>query len=154
LIIKLKKIAKDNGVENLFPGAKRKIFSLLAMFLSELSELDFIDIIPIDVWVQAIVSSTGILKGNGCINVSTLEKELRPLMSKLYKEFRGNTGSVNATWILGRYQCNRCVGSDVSNTCPIYNHCKGPFTRHRHAVSSKHLGVISVPSAFKGKFVK
>lgn len=152
LIHKLRKIGRIHGIKILFPGAKGKIFSLLAMFLSELSDFDFADIVPIDVWVQAIVSSTGILKGKGQITVSSLEKELRPLMSKLHREFREDTGSVNATWILGRYGCNRCVGSDVSNTCPVYNLCKGPFTRHRHKFSGKHLGVITVPSAFKPKF--
>ncbi len=154
LIHKLKKIARKHAVKNLFPGAKVKIFSLLAMFLSELSDFDFADIVPIDVWVQAIVSSTSILKGKGQIKVSSLEKELRPLMSRLHKEFRKDISSVNATWILGRYGCNRCVGSNMSNICPIYTQCKGPFTRHRHEVSGKHLGVITVPSAFKAKFKK
>lgn len=152
LIYELRRISKIHGIKNLFPGAKGKIFSLLAMFLSELSEFDFADIIPIDVWVQAIVSSTGILKGKGVVKVSDLEEKLRPLMSKIHKEFRTDIGSVNATWILGRYQCNRCVGSNTSTTCPIYKYCKGPFSRHRHEVSLKHLGVIAVPSAFKPKF--
>ncbi len=154
LLKRFKKIAKEHDVKILFPGAKGKIFSLLAMFLSELTDFDFADIIPIDVWVQSIVSSSGILKGKGQITVSKLEKELRPLMSKLHKEYRGDDGSGNATWLLGRYGCNRCVSSNMKDMCPIYHQCKGPFARHRHEVSRKHQGVITVPSAFKGKFKK
>lgn len=130
LIRKLKHIAKENGIKILFPGAKEKMFSLLAMFLSEVTELEFADIVPIDVWVQAICTSTGVLVGDGRINNKALERKIRPLMTKLFQRFKNIPKASNATWILGKRSCSRtCIRQDLSATCPVYQMCQGPFTR-------------------------
>jgi len=148
LMKKLMAIAKKRGIRNLFPGAKRKIFSLLAMFLSEFTELEFADIVPIDVWVQSICTSSGVLIGSGQIDINVLEKMLRPLMTELFQEFRSIKGAPNATWIQGKMLCTNCARLDMSIACPIYHLCKGPFSRMRHPVSDKHYGRIQMPPQF------
>lgn len=154
LMTKLKKVAKQNGVRKLFPGAKEKIFSLLAMFLWENIGLEFADIVPVDVWVQSIAASTTVLTGNGRINFNALERLLRPLVTKAFAEYRGVEGATNATWILGKYGCRNCRRVDMSNLCPVFRQCQGPFERTTHSVSGKHLGVITLPLNLHGKNVR
>jgi hypothetical protein len=148
LLIKARRIAKLRGIDLPFPGAKEKIFTLLAMFLSELTDLQFDDLIPIDVWVQSIATSTGVLKGEGIIKFRVLERLLRPNMRKLFSGFKDVPGAANATWILGKSMCTHCAGRDMKDICPIYDMCKGPFRRHRTPESDKHSGYIEVPSDF------
>lgn len=152
LLKKLRSTARTHGIKNIFPGAKEKIFCLLAMFLREFVALDFDDVIPVDVWVQAIAVSTENLRGKGQIKFSTLERMLRPLVTQAFKPFLRVEGAANATWILGKHGCTLCAGRDMCRTCPIYQHCRGPFTRKRHPLSNKHLGVIFLPPDFKPKF--
>lgn len=148
LLIKARRIAKSRGIDLPFPGAKEKIFTLLAMFLSELTDLQFDDLIPIDVWVQSIAAATGVLKGEGIIKFRVLERLLRPNMRKLFSEFKDVPGAANATWILGKSMCTHCAGRDMKDVCLIYDMCKGPFRRHRTPESDKHSGYIEVPSDF------
>lgn len=152
LMIKLKVLGKKYGIKNVFPGAKEKIFSLLAMFLSEFTDLQFADVVPIDTWVQAVAVSTGIVKGTGRIKDRVLEKLLRPLMTELYQEFRHVLGTSNATWILGKAACNRCCWENMSELCPIFNKCKGPFWRLRHAESDLHYGQFQIPPDWRNKW--
>ncbi len=154
LIKNLKNIGKQNEIKNLFPGAKEKIFCLLAMFLREYVDLKFEDIVPIDAWVQAISASTGVLEGKGYIKFSNLGKLLRPLMAKAFLKHRSIYLAENATWILGKTGCTHCSWEDMSKLCPVYNLCKGPFKSTRHAVSGKHLAVIQLPLKHLPKFVE
>jgi hypothetical protein len=154
LIKNLKKVAKENGIKNIFPGAKEKIFCLLAMFLKEFVDLRFSDMIPIDVWVQSISASTGVMKGNGYIKFQALGKLLRPIMRKVFHDYQVIDGAANATWIIGKFGCTQCSRADMSNLCPVYQMCKGPFERMRHSVSGKHLGAIQLPPKYRGKFKK
>lgn len=152
LMKKLNEIAKKNGIKNIFPGAKEKIFCLLAMFLREYVNLSFADVVPVDVWVQSISASTGVLKGKGRIKFSTLGSRLRPLMTKAFLNYRKIEGAANATWLLGKFGCTHCSGKNMSDRCPVYNLCKGPFERTRHPTTDKHLGVIELPLKHKPKY--
>ncbi len=150
LLKKVRRIAKQNGVKNPFPGAKEKIFTLLAMFLTELTDLQFDDLVPIDVWVQAISSSAGVLVGEGQIKFRILERSLRPLMRDLFPEFKAVAGASNATWVQGKSMCTHCARLDMKGICPISAIC-GPFRRMRNPSSGKHYGYIEVPSDFVPK---
>ena len=126
LMKKLKYLGKQHGIKLMFPGAKEKIFSLLAMFLHELVTFEFADVVPIDTWVLSIAISTRAIKGTGRIKDRELERMLRPLMSSLYQEFRQLHGTSNATWILGNVLCARCSDQCAQLKCPVYDKCKGP----------------------------
>jgi len=145
LMIHFKKLAKQYRIKTLFPGAKEKIFCLLAMFLREFEDLGFADVIPIDVWVQSIAASTGVLEGEGYIKFQKLEQSLRPAMQEVFKKHLNTDGAANATWVLGKFGCTHCHRRDMETLCPVYHLCQGPFTRTRHKVSGKHLGVIELP---------
>jgi hypothetical protein len=151
LMVKFDAIARQNGIANLFPGAKKKIFSLLAMFLSEFTELQFADVVPIDVWVQSIANSTNVLTGEGQIDINALEQMLRPLMTSVFSEFKHLKGTSNATWIHGRALCTNCGRVNTSSLCSVYEECKGPFKRMHHPVSGKLYGRIQVPADFMPK---
>lgn len=152
LIAKLRAIGKKHGIKNVFPGAKQKIFSLLAMFLSEFRAFEFNDVVPIDTWVQAIAVMTQVVHGEGRIKDNVLEHTLRPAMSELYNEFRHLLGTSNATWILGKVCCTHCWRKDMTSSCPIYSQCSGPFWRHRHEVSGRHYGQFKIPPDSRGKW--
>ncbi len=154
LMKNFKLVAKRGGVKNLFPGAKEKIFCLLAMFLREFVDLAFADVIPVDVWVQSICASTEILTGEGHIKFTALEQRLRPLITEVFLSHRTTEGAANATWILGKFCCTNCSRIDTSSTCPVYDLCKGPFERMRHPVSDKHFGAIKLPLKHKPKYLK
>lgn len=149
LMRNLKNLAKKNGVKNLFPGAKEKIFCLLAMFISEFTDLQFADILPVDSWVQSICATTEVLHGRGHIKFQALGRHLRPLVSKAFAPYRDIDGAVNATWILGKFGCTNCNKINTKGLCPVYHLCKGPFKSMRHPVSNKHLGAIQIPPRYK-----
>ena len=152
LIQKLEHIRKKRDLRMIFPGAKKKIFSLLAMYLSELvKDFNFSDVIPIDTWVMSICSQTGCLKGKGIINFDSLGEIIRPQMLSVFNDFRNYQGAANATWILGRTLCKQCSHMNVSSLCPIFNECKGPSSRMRHPESNKHYGRIQLPPKLIGK---
>ncbi len=151
LMERLRELGKRHGVKNMFPGAKGKIFSLLWMFLREFRQLEFSEVVPVDVWVQSIAVSTRGFHGIGTITSQRSEKSLRPLLNHAFANYREVEGAANATWILGRYGCRLCGGQDMRELCPIYDLCKGPFERPRHPVTGKHLGVVRLPVKYKSK---
>jgi hypothetical protein len=154
LMQKLSGIGKANGIKIMFPGAKEKISSLLAMFINEHVEIEFKDLVPIDVWVQSISASTCVLRGEGKIWSKVLSKQLRPLMVKLFSPHVGNDGASNATWILGKFGCTHCNHLDMSKLCPVYQMCKGPFERAYHHESGNPIDAIQLPLKLKGKCEK
>ena len=151
VVVKMRALARKHNLPHVFPGAKEKMFSLLAMFLSEITDLRFSDLVPIDTWVQSVVASTGVLRGTESIKVSALEKMLRPPMTRLFSTFRDVPGAANATWIHGRKLCDRCGSTDMSKLCPVYDLCKGPFARMRHAETDRHIGRIAAQPKFRQK---
>lgn len=154
LMKKLSDIGKAAGIKIMFPGAAEKIFSLLAMFINELVEIEFKDLVPIDVWVQSISASTGVLKGKGKIGTKALSKQLRPLMAKSFSLHIENEGASNATWILGKFGCTHCNHQDMCKLCPVYHICKGPFERACHHESGNPIDAIQLPLKLKGKCEK
>lgn len=152
LMRKLGRIGREHGITLMFPGAKSKIFCLLAMFLREYVVLDFVDVIPIDVWVQTVSAATGALEGEGRITNQVLERRIVPLMREPFGPYREKEGSTNAVWLLGKFGCTHCHRRDMSAVCPVYSMCAGPIRRPRHSVSGKHLGVVVMPPDFKGKY--
>jgi hypothetical protein len=108
--------------------------------------------VPIDVWVQAISASTGILMNEGFIKSSPLERLLRLPMTEIFEKYRNIDGAANATWILGKFGCTHCGRIDMSNLCPVYHLCGGPFERMRHSLSNKHFGAIQLPPKYKPKY--
>ncbi|MCF7843972.1 hypothetical protein K9M47_03700 [Candidatus Gracilibacteria bacterium] len=154
LMLKLNHLKKKNGIKNIFPGAKRKVFTLLAMFLSEFAEFDFEEVVPVDVWVQSIANSTHALSGEGVIDINKLEQMIRPVLVKVFKNFKHHHGAASATWILGNKFCSNCHRTDVSNNCPVFKLCDGPSLRMRHPESDKHYGRIERPFNPRGKFRK
>ncbi|HEY1037643.1 MAG TPA: hypothetical protein VGE62_03615 [Candidatus Paceibacterota bacterium] len=149
LMRKLKSIARSRGIGNIFPGAKEKIFCLLAMFLRKFSGLQFADVVPVDVWVQSISVSTRVVKGKGRMSFGGLGKRLRPLMQKAFLPYLDVPGATDATWILGKFGCTLCAGKDMTTLCPLYDICRGPFERPRNQVSNKHVGMVELPPKYK-----
>lgn len=154
LMQKLSDIGKAQGIKVMFPGAAEKIFSLLAMFINELVQIEFKDLVPIDVWVQSISASTGVLNGKGKIGTRVLNRQLRPLIAKSFSSHMENEGVSNATWILGKFGCAHCGHQDMSKLCPVYHFCKGPFERAYHHETRRPIDVIQLPLKLKGKCEK
>jgi hypothetical protein len=151
---KLEVVRIRHGIKNIFPGAKSKVFTLLAMFLSEFVSLDFQEIVPVDVWVQSISNSTHALKGTGTIAIVPLEELLRPHVVEVFNQFRNHRGTANATWILGNKFCSNCHRTDTSKNCPVFKLCDGPSLRMRNKISGKHYGRVERPFTPRGKFKK
>ena len=150
-------LAREYGVRrnNLFPGAKRKVFTLLAMFLSEIVPgFTFKELVPIDVWVQSITNSIGALSGFDLINIIDLEQSIRPHMVRVFEPFKGEFGVASATWILGNKGCSNCHRIDMSALCPVYDNCRGPYLRMRHPGSNKLYGKVQMFPTFRQKFTE
>lgn len=154
LMQKLSDLGKAQGIKVMFPGAAEKIFSLLAMFINELVQIEFKDLVPIDVWVQSISASTGVLKGKGKIGTRVLNRQLRPLIAKSFSSHMENEGVSNAAWILGKFGCTHCGHKDMSQTCPVYHLCKGPFDRAYHHETHRPIDAIQLPLKLKGRCEK
>lgn len=152
LMEKLKGVGRQNHIRNIFPGAKRKVFTLLAMFLAEFADFNFEEIVPVDVWVQSIANSTNALQGRGIIDINSLEQMIRPVLVGVFNPYRHHKGISSATWILGNKFCSNCHRSDVSKSCPVYTLCEGPSLRMRHPESGKHYGRVERPFNPRGKF--
>lgn len=113
------------------PGFGPKILSLLAMFLAEAEMITLPeDAFPIDVHVQRISLSTGIIKMKGATANTYLEQALRPLLTNIIQDRDWNMVDVaHALWLLGSRMCTNCsLHSLASSFCPAYSFCKGPFS--------------------------
>lgn len=152
LMEKFERIKKIHGISNLFPGAKRKVFTLIALFLSEFTDLEFEDVIPVDVWVQSIANSTNSLSGEGVLDVNKLEQKIRPILTRVFRQFRNHPGASSATWIQGNKYCSNCHRTDMSALCAIDDLCHGPFLRMRHPETGKPYGRLERPFTLRGKF--
>ncbi len=152
LMLKLEATKKIHGIKNIFPGAKRKVFTLLAMFLSEFADFNFEEVVPVDVWVQSISNSTNALSGKGVIDINHLEQLIRPILVQVFNRFRHHEGAASATWILGNKFCSNCHRTDVSAHCPVFTLCEGPSLRMKHPESEKHYGRVERPFNPRGKF--
>lgn len=113
------------------PGFGSKILSLLAIFYAELEMIEMpVDAFPVDVHVQRFALSTGILSLKQEERNSTLERILRPLLSRICQE-RGwaPVEVAHAIWFLGNQLCTVCsFGTQSRMYCPVYQDCGGAFT--------------------------
>lgn len=144
LLPQLRALGRSTGVSNVFPGAKGKILTLLAMYLSEAAGLQFKDLVAADLWVQRLANTTDALVGDGVIMNERLERMLRPEISRIYHQSVPVSGLANATWLLGNRLCSKCHKEDVRALCPIYDLCNGP-SRSMRDKNNRQTGKVQRP---------
>ncbi len=126
LVLKeIKKMKKDLGF-NPLPGFGPKILSLYAMYLEQLGLVSVIDAMPVDIWVQSILISTGgVTISNGERN-SELEKAIRVFIVNLcLQQSWSRVDMSHAIWFNGNKNCNVCKSENLSDMCPVYSECRG-----------------------------
>lgn len=116
------------------PGYGPKLLSLLAVFFVEIGALQEVprNTFPIDLHVQRLALSTGIVTGRGSAENAALESRLRPLFYRIAREEGMPILELShALWLLGNRVCNRCsYRRDAAHVCPSYELCGGaPPTR-------------------------
>lgn len=124
-ILRLKKKKKWK-----IPGFGPKIISLLAMFYVEAGIIkQAFDAFPVDVHVQRISLSTGIVKIKKDAQNENMELALRPLFTKICHNRGWDIVDVShAVWLLGNNLCTGCsLTSAARSYCPAYSLCSGPF---------------------------
>jgi len=122
---------KDNGEGNLLPGFGSKILSLLALFYTELGLMDMPpDAFPVDVHIQRLAISTGIITGNGRVLNEEVEREVRPLFCEICAEEKWERFDLShAGWLLGSKGCNGCHRrTEMRFFCPVYEECTGSIS--------------------------
>lgn len=110
------------------PGFGPKILSLFAMFLEDLGLVTGIDgAFPVDVHIQRICISTGIVRSSGILHREPVAEFIRPRLYALCKEEGWDRSALaHALWFNGNELCNGCQSSKVSaSLCVIYNDCSG-----------------------------
>lgn len=134
-IMELKKKKKWN-----IPGFGPKIVSLLAMFYVEAGMIEqSFDAFPVDVHVQRISLSTGIVKIKKDTGNVNMELALRPLLTSICHERGWNiVDASHALWLLGNSLCSNCSRTSASKLyCPAYDLCGGPFESKRYFTEGK-----------------
>lgn len=134
------------------PGFGPKILSLLSMFYAELDLMELpLDAFPVDVHVQRIAISTGILDSRDrYISNETAEMILRFLICRIAIDNDWSRIELsNALWLLGNQGCHDCYRcKTMSYFCPVYNECRGaissgPYYKGKwdlHEMMRKSLG--------------
>ncbi len=111
------------------PGFGPKILSLLSMFYAELDVMKMPeDAFPVDVHVQRIAISTGILGSRtGFIYNSHAEAILRLIICHIiHMKGWSQVELSNALWLIGNKGCSGCYRSaSMSHFCPVYTQCAG-----------------------------
>lgn len=123
-ILKYKQSAKQDPL----PGFGPKIFSLLAIFYEDLGLLSGIQgAFPVDVHIQRICISTGIVSGNGTLYREGVAEFIRPRLYELCMEEGWNRSDLaHAMWFNGSELCNGCATSRVvASLCTVYELCDG-----------------------------
>lgn len=121
-------------------GFGPKILSLLAMFYAESEMIELPeDAFPIDVHVQRIALSTGIIQIKKTTTNVYLEAELRPLLREICREKKWSMVDVaHALWFLGNQMCTECSTCSLATAfCPAYGLCGGPFESKRYFTEGK-----------------
>jgi endonuclease III len=112
------------------PGFGPKILSLLSMFYKEMKYMKImpLDAFPVDVHVQRIAISTGILESSdGMIPNNYAEAILRFLICSLANRKDWSRVELsNALWLIGNRGCSGCYRRAImSHFCPVYDECNG-----------------------------
>lgn len=140
---------KENGYEPL-PGYGAKISSLFALFLEETGLVKIDDALPVDLHIQRIFISTGIITLQEPVANEVLENEIRLFLCDLCARKGWNRIDLaHALWFLGNKGCTACYRhSDRELSCVLYKSCEG------RASSVKYFGEglwdPSMPSHRKG----
>lgn len=127
-VIAWKKAVEKNIGKNPIPGFGPKILSLLAIFYEELEAIPPVEgAFPVDVHVQRILISTGIIRGSGIIDSAMLAEFIRPRIYAVCTENAWRSLEVaHALWFLGNKSCTNChMLTDVHARCPIMELCGG-----------------------------
>lgn len=120
-------LAFKNGTNKL-PGFGPKILSLLSLFFEELGLMDMPpDAFPVDVHVQRVAISTGIVIARGLVVNEDVESVLRPLLCEICLEEKWKPIELaHALWFLGNRCCSGCYRKkEVKLLCPTYQTCGG-----------------------------
>lgn len=120
--------------KNRLPGYGPKLLSLLALFYRELGAIGDVDgAFPVDLHVQRICITTGIITGAGIVDSATAVAEpLRREISRICAQERMDPLALShALWFLGAKLCVQCDKSATELLCPVHTHCSGGVTSTR-----------------------
>jgi endonuclease III len=118
-----KRLGKDG-----LPGIGPKIFSLMALFFEELGLIgEMPGAFPVDLHVQRICISLGIVEGGGIIDATFLAEFLRPKIYDICRRLGMRPLNLShALWFLGNRVCTRCsLVEGIEHVCPVVHHCGG-----------------------------
>jgi len=136
-----KKKARKEGKSWWLNGYGPKLFSLFCIFCEELGLIEAIsDAIPVDVHLQRICLSTGVVTADSDKFGDTILAEfLRENLTKFcwWNDITPVDLS-HAMWFLGSKACSRCSRArGMHGYCPVYEECEGspptkPYWRKGH----------------------
>jgi endonuclease III len=132
-------------------GIGPKIFSLMALFFEELGLLDEVPgAFPVDLHVQRICISTGIVQSTGRVHATYLAEFLRPRLYALCNKLGIRPFDLaHALWFLGNRVCTRCRDVEgLASVCPAMTQCDGAIPSHLYG--NKGLWDFSLPRHQKG----
>ena len=143
------KFKKEEGYEPL-PGYGAKISSLFAMFLEEYGLLKIDDALPVDLHVQRIFISTGIITLQESVVNEYLENAIRLFLCELCaRKGWSRVELAHALWFLGNKGCTTCYrNADRELTCALYGNCQGRASSVKYF--GKGLWDPEMPSHRKG----
>lgn len=128
-MLKRKKEARKAGKDWYLNGYGPKLFSLFCLFCEELGLIEPVsDAIPVDVHLQRICFSTGVVTVD---TVRVGDTILAEFLRKKLTQFCWANGIkprdlAHAMWFLGSKSCSRCNRiRGLESYCPIYKECEG-----------------------------
>lgn len=120
--------AFKKGGRNRLLGYGPKLLSLLALFYRELGTIGDVDgAFPVDLHVQRICITTGIITGTGIVDsVTAVAEPLRREISRIcIQEGMDPLALSHALWFLGAKLCVQCDKSATELLCPVHACCSG-----------------------------
>ncbi len=141
-ILMMKRASRTRDVWRL-PGFGPKILSLLSLFYAELGVIAMpLDAFPVDVHVQRLAISTGIISGEGVFFDETIERMLRPLLCRIVRERGWSAIDLShAIWFLGNRLCTQCPRTKSAPLlCPVYDTCGGAISTGSYGRGKWDLG--------------
>lgn len=138
-LLEYKKRNRRDGRDPL-PGFGPKILSLLAIYYEKLGVVPPIEgAFPVDVHIQRICISTGIVSGKGVIDSASVGEYLRPRLYELcVREGWDRSDLAHALWFNGNELCNGCSTSRNSvSLCAVYNDCSGGLNTRQYGREGK-----------------
>lgn len=133
------------------PGIGPKIFSLMSLFFEELGLIsEMSGAFPVDLHVQRICISLGIIEGGGTVYAASLAEYLRPRIYDVCQRLEMKPIDLShALWFLGNRVCTRCsLVEGIEHICPIVHFCGGAISSLIY--SRKGKWNLDVPRLEKG----